>query len=150
MNDNLPELRDIHLPNGVSIFPPAYGWWMILALIIALIIINGIFGSLRKKSKKRYALNLLSQINANNIVPAAVEISEILRRICVYKYPSANALFGKDWLTFLNNNSTQKLSGKPADLLINAPYIKTESTLYGEHDVKNLISYAQNWIGENL
>ena len=30
MEQNLPELRDIHLPEGVSAFPPAYGWWVIL------------------------------------------------------------------------------------------------------------------------
>lgn len=27
--DNLPELRDIHVPDGVSAFPPAYGWWVV-------------------------------------------------------------------------------------------------------------------------
>ena len=36
--DNLPELRDIHLPSdGVSIFPLAYGWWGLLLLAIAMI-----------------------------------------------------------------------------------------------------------------
>ena len=34
MNDNLPELRDIHLPEGISAFPPAYGWYVITIAII--------------------------------------------------------------------------------------------------------------------
>ena len=36
MQDNLPELRDIHLPESIPAFPPAYGWWVILAGIIFL------------------------------------------------------------------------------------------------------------------
>ena len=59
--DNLPELRDIHLPDGVSAFPPAYGWWLILAAIILAVVLFEVFKILRQKSKKRYALLLLSQ-----------------------------------------------------------------------------------------
>ena len=40
LDNNLPELRDIHLPDGVSAFPPAYGWWVILATIIALVAVG--------------------------------------------------------------------------------------------------------------
>ena len=37
MPDNLPELRDIHLPDGVSAFPPAYGWWVVLLAILSIV-----------------------------------------------------------------------------------------------------------------
>ena len=29
--NNLPEIRDIQIPDGVSFFPVAYGWWVVLA-----------------------------------------------------------------------------------------------------------------------
>ena len=32
---NLPEIHDIYIPDGVSMFPLAYGWWVILGSIIA-------------------------------------------------------------------------------------------------------------------
>ena len=51
MEQNLPELRDIHLPEGVSAFPPAYGWWVILGGILLLLLLTELF-----LSKKRYAL----------------------------------------------------------------------------------------------
>lgn len=66
MPDNLPELRDIHLPDGVSAFPPAYGWWVILALIIGFLLLYYLVRLARIKSKKLYALHLLENINCNN------------------------------------------------------------------------------------
>ena len=58
--DNLPELRDIHLPSdGVSIFPLAYGWWGLLLLAIAMIFAVKIIFWFRKNSKRIYALYLL-------------------------------------------------------------------------------------------
>lgn len=150
MQDNLPELRDIHLPEDVSIFPPAYGWWIILFAVIVSILIYKAIYTAKRKSKKFYALKLLSQINSNNIIPAAIEISEILRRICVYKYSSANALFGKDWVLFLNNHSKSKLKEKTAELLINAPYIPKDSNKYDITDINDLMFFVKSWIGENL
>ena len=63
MEQNLPELRDIHLPDGVSLFPPAYGWWVILGSVLLLLALIELFLILRRKSKKRYALYLLQHID---------------------------------------------------------------------------------------
>ena len=35
--DPLAELRDIHLPEAVSLWPLAPGWWLLLALIAAVL-----------------------------------------------------------------------------------------------------------------
>ncbi len=39
--DPLSELRDLHLPAAVSPWPPAPGWWILLALSILLIVVVG-------------------------------------------------------------------------------------------------------------
>ena len=108
MEQNLPELRDIHLPDGVSPFPPAYGWWVILGSVLLLLVLTELFLIIRRKSKKRYALYLLQHIPQDNIAAAALQISEILRRICVFKYKEAAALYGKPWLEFLNQHSKKQ------------------------------------------
>ncbi len=150
-NDNLPELRDIHLPDGdISWFPIAYGWWVILGGLAVLFIITELFIYLRRKSKKRYALRLLHDIPSANIVNAAGQMSEILRRICVFKYPQAAAMFGKEWLDFLNRHSKKALETPAAGLLLNAPYISPETQTYTTQDLQTLRSFCAEWIGENL
>lgn len=150
MPDNLPELRDIHLPDGVSAFPPAYGWGVILATLLGLIILYHLIKLARQKSKKLYALHLLNNITCNNSLKSAAAMSEILRRICVYKYPAAASLSGQEWIDFLNNHSKTKLNNKTADLLLNAPYVPEKSGKFATADVVCLRLFCQKWIGENL
>lgn len=150
MDENLPELRDIHLPLDVSPFPIAYGWWLILAGIILVVLMAQFALYVRRYSKSRYALKLLRNVSTLNAVYAAQQMSEILRRICVLKYKEAAALPGKEWLNFLNQHSKNKLNGNAAELLLNAPYIPDDSQTYSSEDAEKLRNYCQSWIGENL
>lgn len=150
MDNNLPELRDIHLPDGVSVWPPAYGWYVILLSVIGIFLLYELYRLWRRKSKKLYALRLLAQANNFKVVAAARQMSEILRRICIFKYPEAAALFGKPWIDFLNNHTKMPISGKAALLLSDAPYISVKSTRFNAEDLEELRRFCQNWIGENL
>ena len=58
MEENLPELRDIHLPDGVSIWPPAYGWFVILLSIAAVFLLYELYRLWRRKSKKLYVFKI--------------------------------------------------------------------------------------------
>lgn len=147
--DNLPELRDIHLPEGVSAFPPAYGWWVILATVLGIVIIYELWRYWRKKSKKLYALRLLNNIAGGTIISAR-EMSEILRRICVFKYPEAASLFGAKWIDFLNRHSKKQITGRAANLLIDAPYIHPQTQSYSAEDAEALRQFSKEWIEENL
>ena len=150
MNDNLPELRDVHLPEGVSAWPPAYGWYVIIAGIVIAYIICKLYLFLRLKSKKNYALKLLSELNENEIIKSAAEISELLRRICIYRYPEAVAFDGKKWPEFLQMHCKNKLSEQGIDLLLNAPYANPQKNKYSPKILQELTFFARTWIGENL
>ncbi|MBQ9234979.1 MAG: DUF4381 domain-containing protein [Alphaproteobacteria bacterium] len=150
MPDNLPDLRDIHLANGVSFWPLGYGWWVILAAIIIGFVAARLALWLRRKSKKLYALRLIRGISANDVIPSAALISEILKRICVYKYPDAVALSGKKWLAFLNSHTSASLSDKTGSLLLNAPYMSPDTADFSPHDLELLQKFGIVWIGENL
>lgn len=149
--DNLPELRDIHLPtDGVSVFPLAYGWWVILLLIIAALLLGRFYLWLRRTSARLYAHKLLKPLRQENSVSAAVKMSEILRRVCVRKYPQAVSLVGNEWIEFLNAHSAHPLDEKTAELLKNAPFIPHNSSLYQKEDVQKLWQFCYEWIGVNL
>ena len=150
MNENLPELRDIHLPSDVSMWPPAYGWFVILGVIVLSIYTYKLYKYWRLKSRKVYALRLLAELDRNQIVPSATAISELLRRVCVYRYPEAVSLEGEEWLKFLQKHTKKQADKESASLLLNAPYINPEKNSYTTQQLADLISFAQYWIGENL
>ena len=150
MPDNLPELRDIHVPNDLPDFPLGYGW---LVIIIGCILCWSAYKFIRfaiTKSKKRYALNLLKNIALNNVQKSASAMSEVLRRICVQKYPEALVLSGNDWIEFLNKKAKSKLDNATAKLLVDAPYMPSNSKSYNIETLQKLKVFCLKWIGENL
>ena len=150
MQDNLPQLRDIHIPQeDISFFPPAYGWWVILIVLILSVISFYLVRFILQKSKKRYALKILTSLEADNL-SSAVKISELLRRICVYKYKNATTLYGKEWIKFLNEHSKTQITGKSANLLLNAPYMDRTTKTYDKQNMVELYRFCYSWIGENL
>ncbi len=149
--DNLPELRDIHLPDqGVSFFPLAYGWWIILGAVIVAVLLVWLIIQIRKQSKKLYATYLLNKFAKENNIKSAVAMSEILRRICLKKYPEAVAFSGQNWSDFLLSKSRKKLSEKSLLLLQTAPYIKEDCDDFSAQDIIELRKFCHDWVGENL
>ncbi|MBP5399593.1 MAG: DUF4381 domain-containing protein [Alphaproteobacteria bacterium] len=150
MNDNLPELKDIHLPEeSLFLWPITYGWWLLAAVVLCTILVVYLIIFLRRKSKKIYALKLLSKLDTNTSQSAA-KMSEILRRICVYKYPQASVLFNDEWIQFLNAHCHQKLDNESSLLLLNAPYMKPQKLLEKSANLRKLQDFCLKWIGENL
>ena len=93
---------------------------------------------------------MVKNIPLANVKKSASSMSEILRRICVYKYPEALVLSGNEWIAFLNSKSKAKLDDKTSGLLANAPYMPKTSTTYNVEDLANLKNFCLKWIGENL
>lgn len=148
--DNLPELRDIHLPTeGVSVFPLAAGWWSLSALLAAIFVAVKFIAWFRKTSKKIYARYLINKYAQDNSLNSAIKISEILRRICVSRYPEAVSLSGQAWIDFLNGKTPHKMSEKSANLLENAPYMPADKFENGD-EVAALRRFCLEWIGANL
>lgn len=147
---NLPEIHDIYIPDGVSMFPLAYGWWVILSSLIAIFFLAKLILWSIRTSKKKYALNTLKNIDTSSPVDAALKMSELLRRICNVKYKKASALYGKEWIDFLNEKSSHKISGDTANLLIYAPFMDIEDKTYQTETAVELKNFCKNWIGVNL
>jgi hypothetical protein len=85
-SDALAQLRDIHLPDPVPFWPPAPGWWLVAALVVALAVAWQLVLRRRRKSAELRALRLLDELAeayAADRDPVALcsGLSALLRRI---------------------------------------------------------------------
>ena len=148
--NNLPEIHDIFIPDSVSMFPLAYGWWILpIIIFITFLIIKFLFWSI-KKSRKHYALKKLEKIDVQLPVDAALQMSELLRRICNLKYKEASALYGEEWIKFLNEHTHNIIKDDEAKLLVYAPFMQKDDVTYSIDNAKKLKSFCHTWIGANL
>jgi len=98
---NALELNDIHVPEQVSNFPVAYGWWLLIALIILIVIFTII--KMRKTAKlnqvKKQALTQLK--NTPNMSNS--DIIALLKWAAMHYFSRAELakLFGKSLQKFL-------------------------------------------------
>ena len=100
-------LADIIVPKGVSIWPLALGWWLVLAMLIAIVI--GLLITYKQYRKKwgyrREALRLLKNYQQTlQDQSIAIKYLECLKRTAISAYPTQNiqALHGQAWVDFLN------------------------------------------------
>ncbi len=154
MNDPLElPLRDIHLPDYVSIWPLAYGWWVLIAVII----ITGslaVFFYLRNKKRKLSAitlaraefLNIFNEYEKNrDSLKFIKQVSVLFRRLSISLFPRTEvaSLTGDNWLEFLDS----KISGKPftqgkGRIIIEAPYRQNIES----DDVNEFIQHSRDWV----
>jgi len=151
MND-LP-LRDIHLPDSVSWWPLAIGWWLLPLLVVLISFSVYKFVKYKKKNKKiaykKIAFNEFNSLRAqykNNENSAELirDISALLRRIALSYLPRENvaSLTGSQWIEQLNHLCSQEIfTNEIASQLENAPYMPQSN-----FDNKKLLATCESWI----
>ncbi len=123
LQDPLTQLRDIHLPEAISAWPPAPGWWVLAALII--ICMTGAVlwwrHYRRKNAWRREAIAQLDTIDASAATPAELQaFNTLLRRSLISAGDSGAAnLSGSRWVAHLQSAG---LEVPHASLLDDAPY----------------------------
>ena len=155
---NIP-LRDIHLPGGISWWPPAIGWWIVAGLIVLLGL--GIYLLRRRRERRKVAKAALNELmslktaydknlDAEDFIS---KLSILLRRVCITNFPNDNvaSIIGKDWLVFLDEciNRKAKLkeplfTQKAAADLLNIPYMKNSQQR--DIDIEKLYKISEVWI----
>ena len=145
-------LRDIHLPDPVSWWPPAPGWWILLSLII--LIVTLLIVLIRKQRTHRLSAIFLAKKELDRIrndfithqdkTVLARDLSELIRRVCISVFPRTDtaSLIGKDWLTFLDQYNNERLFSEGVGrALIEAPYQANP-----EYDSVSLMRLVSSWI----
>ena len=108
-------LRDVHVPAAPSMWPPAPGWWLVVAAVLAVIAVLWLL-RVRQQRKLKARERLFDAACSN--LPASAQIaamSELLRRAARQVDKHADRLQGEDWLQFLDGkqgNDFSKGAGK--------------------------------------
>ncbi len=130
--DPLTALRDWHLPDPVSWWPPAPGWWLIAALLLGacVLMLRWWLRRRRTAAPARAALAELERLRARAAEERdergfAAAVSALLRRLALVRYPRAQVagLTGTDWLAFLDRTGGGgRFSTGPGRVLGELPY----------------------------
>ncbi|NRB41519.1 MAG: DUF4381 domain-containing protein [Pseudomonadales bacterium] len=109
----LEQLKDIHLPDAISSWPPAMGWWLVTIIIIVTLTsaITLLYLYWQKTSYKRQAIKKLKDIQLKNQTDDEVinTLAELLRQTAIAaNMPSARNLHGEQWQALLQKNMPEK------------------------------------------
>ncbi|ADJ27812.1 DUF4381 domain-containing protein [Nitrosococcus watsonii] len=143
MNDNatsLDRLHDIVVPPQVAWWPPAPGWYGVLAIVAGVVIALLIWQWLRWRANA-YRRTALRELDSAQTVAA---ISEILRRTALVIAPRSTLapLTGSDWPTWLAARSPYPMPKQVSEQLEDSAYRKPQATA----DIRALREYAAGWI----
>ena len=146
-------LRDIHLPEAVSWWPPAPGWWLLpllaaLLALLALICFRRRRGAARRAAVGR-ARRELARIRhefdqRHDPGGLARALSALLRRLAMSLYSRRDtaALTGEAWLAFLDQAiEGHEFTRGRGRSLIEAPYRP-----HPEFDHAALLQLVSDWI----
>jgi hypothetical protein len=148
--DPLGQLKDIHLPDPVSWWPPAPGWWLLAIISIAAVwaishfIISYINRNLYRK-EARQELKRLKDIRLGQSSRDIVEqLARLLRRVAIQTCgrEAVAPLVGEAWLHFLDSKGeTDQFTDGPGKVLGEGHYQPTV-----EVDLDQLFPLVEKWI----
>ncbi len=141
-------LRDYQLPEAISWWPPALGWWVLLALL--LVVGFGVFflrkwikrGVIKKQAKQEMAR--LRQNQDFSETERVQQLSILIRRIClsVFLRVEMASLTGQAWLLFLDQlMGRTDFSQGLGRALIEAPYSRNTDL-----ETEKLFDLCDQWV----
>ena len=154
MPNTVDNLKDIHLPSSIGIWPLAWGWWAIVLLIIMGFIICGIWW---KRNRYRIAANRLLKQYYRDYQQSHMSqiyikrLASLLKQVALTHYGRDQTahLQGQTWLAFLDEHSkTTDFSRGIGQCLLIAPYCSIEhfETHFSNTNIHELNKLATAWI----
>ncbi len=118
MNPALQQLKDIHLPERISSWPWALGWYVLLALILLCMswVSFWIYKRHLHARAKKKALSLLDtyvhEYEKNQDAQwMSAQLSELLKRVALVYFPREEvaSIHGEEWVFFLTKSKYKAL-----------------------------------------
>ena len=143
------QLRDIHLPEDISWWPPAPGWWLLalLSMVALVLVVHAAVKFYRANAYRRQALQHLQLISQQWPTPnaeATTAVMTLLKRVALSAWPQYHysALPLSQFIDALNTHcATAPLQLDTADI---------ERLLYADSDTGSvdptLYQQTQRWL----
>jgi len=136
MNPQEIPIRDLHLPDMIGWWPPAPGWWLLIALALLGLCyeLYRLWRRWRRNAPRRLALKELKRVRGDydrgiDKVTLAKQLSELLRRAMLAYAPrdEVAGLTGSSWLLWLDRGLDETpFSGGPGRILVSLPYQQSD------------------------
>lgn len=152
-------LRDIHLPESVSWWPLAPGWWIMLGLLILAAAV--VFFLKTMKDRKQLDKQVMDEFqslvdqykNDRDTNALLANVSKLLRRVSMTRFSQEEvaALTGDRWLKFLDetlvnakNTGSLNFHSELGELLVSSQYQKSQSI--DENKLDQLLMLSKRWL----
>lgn len=145
----LQELKDIHIPAVIDIWPPAYGWWLLVMLVtLGIGVLTIWLLNVRKiRRAKRQTLHALQRLDSSSL-DCVSQLNQLLKRVAMAYFPTQNIqkMHNENWTAFLvktlPNNKVKDFS---------ASFASMQQSLYQPHlsentDFPSYQQSVQSWI----
>ncbi len=145
------QLRDIQMPGDAPLWPPAPGWWVLLALLMAAAV-AATLKLLRLWRARRRRARITAELErlrgASRGPELAASVSALLKRAALGRYPREQvaALTGPAWVEFLDRTGGDGAFARGAGaILADGVYAPRRDC-----DADALLDLAGRWLGKNL
>lgn len=142
-------LRDIHIPDAISWWPPAIGWWVLAVLIpLCLYLSYKLYKHITRKTALKSAksyFKMLRDDEQRSKHEKLVELSSLMRRTAVSLYPREDvaSLTGDAWLNFLDQSIINRgFNSDTGWLLTEGLYSKKDDSYY----LTPLFNLCEDWL----
>ena len=147
-------LRDIHLPDPVTWWPPAIGWWLVCALV--LIVALAVMALVRRRARRRNSPTTIARRDLERLQQAWAEHADVqrlltdlstwLRRagMSLASREAAAGVTGERWIRFLDELAGAEFFAADAALLIAGPYRSADQS--GREDAERMLSTCRRWL----
>ncbi len=143
-------LRDIHLPEAVSWWPPAPGWWLLLLTLVVLVL-GSVFlrRCMKHKSLRKLSVMEFRQISQDfdqqrDARQLLGQLSSLLRRILMSYQGRENTagLTGDSWIKQLNELASKTCFSDHQEHLLREGQFQREL----DFDCLALLDSCERWI----
>jgi hypothetical protein len=157
--DALSQLADIHLPQQPGLWPPAPGWWLLAAALLALALYGAWRAQQRWRLQRRYqgAIRELQKCRRQMLASAdndepdmksrlsyVNDVNSVLRRVALLHFPAQQVagLSGRAWTDFVAQHDKNALMTPEIAIALAEGRFAPRCDV----DIDALHTMAQSWI----